>query len=539
MFARKTSFLLVLLLSVPLLYAQQKYALVIGNGNYTGISRLNNPKNDANGMETALRNLGFTVEKVLDGNLEQMERAVQNLSGKLRTSRNSYGFFFYAGHGVQANGENYLIPTEASNILNETHLRQRAVSLQFVLDSMSEAGNELNMIVLDACRDNPFGWSRSGSRGLTVVSRAPSGSIVMYATGANSVADDGTGQNGLFTGQLLNNLRTQGLSVFEIFDKTMGDVSRVTNGRQQPELSLRFAGASSIYLGGRPSPAPAPAPTPAPQPAPTPAVRPTPQPSPTPQPVSNNMVRINGGTFTMGSPTNEPGRYDWDWESPQHQVTVSDFYMGKYEVTQKEYREVMGTNPSKFKGDNLPVDNVSWYDAIEFCNKKSQREGLTPAYAIDKSRSDPNNKNSDDNVKWVVTWNRNANGYRLPTEAEWEYACRAGTTTAYHTGASITNNTGWYWDNSGNMTHPVGQKSANAWGLYDMHGNVWEWCWDWYGAYSSGAQTNPSGASSGSGRVNRGGSWLISGAGVRSARRAGDLPSWINSMGFRLVRNAQ
>ena len=257
--ARKSPLLSVLLFSVVLLtpqtlFAQQKYALVIGNSNYSGISRLTNPVNDANDMEAALKGLGFTVEKVLNGSLEQMERAVQNLSGRLAASRNSYGFFFYAGHGVQANGENYLIPIQANNIQNETNLRQRAVSLQFVLESLSEAGNELNMIVLDACRDNPFGWSRSGSRGLTVVSRAPSGSIVMYATGANAVADDGTGRNGIFTGQLLNNLKTQGLSVFEVFDKTMGDVGKVTNGKQQPELSLRYSGAASAYLGQRPAP---------------------------------------------------------------------------------------------------------------------------------------------------------------------------------------------------------------------------------------------------------------------------------------------
>ena len=536
---KKALLLFVVLLIAPVLFAQQKYALVIGNANYTGISRLNNPINDANGMETALRNLGFTVEKVLDGNLEQMERAVQNLSRRLGASRNSYGFFFYAGHGVQANGENYLIPREAGNILNETHLRQRAVSLQFVLDSMSEAGNELNMIVLDACRDNPFGWSRSGSRGLTVVSQAPSGSIVMYATGANSVADDGTGQNGLFTGQLLNNLRTQGLSVFEIFDRTMGDVSRVTNGKQQPELSLRFSGASSVYLGARPSPAPTPAPapqptpavrptpaptpqpTPAPQPAPTPTVRPTP--APAPQPVSNNMVRIQGGTFMMGSPANESGRRND--EGPQRQVTVSSFYMGKYEVTQKEYQEIMGTNPSKFKGDNLPVETVSWYDVIGYCNRRSQREGLTPAYTVNGTN---------------VTWNRNANGYRMPTEAEWEYACRAGTVSAYNTGANISDNTGWYTANSGETTHPVGQKPANAWGLYDMHGNISEWCWDIYANYPSGVQTDPIGASSGANRIYRGGSYASPALINRSTSRGATGPSGrAPSSGFRVVRNAQ
>ena len=232
--------------------APQKYALVIGNSNYSGISSLRNPVNDANDMEAALSALGFTVEKVLDGSLEQMEDAVLGLRRRLGGSRNTYGFFFYAGHGVQSGGDNYLIPVAANNIRSETQLRDRAVSLQFVLESLGEAGNELNMIVLDACRDNPFGWGRSGSRGLSVVGRAPSGSIVMYATGANSTAADGTGRNGLFTTYLLSNLKTPGLSVFEVFDKTMGDVISITGGGQHPELSLRFAGATSAYLGTSP-----------------------------------------------------------------------------------------------------------------------------------------------------------------------------------------------------------------------------------------------------------------------------------------------
>jgi len=263
--------------------------------------------------------------------------------------------------------------------------------------------------------------------------------------------------------------------------------------------------------------------------------------------VPSNMVRIEGGAFTMSSPANEVSR---DSDEVQHRVTVSAFYMSKYQVTQAEYESVMRTNPSNFKGANLPVENVSWYNAVEYCNALSQREGLDPAYTIDKSRSDPNNKNEYDNLKWLVTRNPNANGYRLPTEAEWEYVCRAGTTTPFITGNNITTSQANYdgnypYNNNAKGTYrekttPVGSFAANRWGLYDMHGNVWEWCWDWYGDYKNEVQTNPRGPDSGASRVIRGGSWYNYARGIRSANRNIRDPSLRNgssSIGFRLVRN--
>jgi formylglycine-generating enzyme required for sulfatase activity len=239
--------------------------------------------------------------------------------------------------------------------------------------------------------------------------------------------------------------------------------------------------------------------------------------NPTPN-VPSDMVRINGGSFMMGSPASEAGRQS---NEVQHQVTVSGFYLGKYEVTQKEYQAVMGTNPSNRKGDNLPVERVTWYDAVNYCNARSRNEGLTPAYTV-----------SGENV----TWDRSTNGYRLPTEAEWEYACRAGTTTPYSSGSSV-DGAAWYRSNSGSATHPVGTKQANAWGIYDMHGNVYEWCWDWYGDYSSGAQTDPMGASSGTTRVIRSMSWNDPGQYLRSAYRDYFSPSAsYYTLGFRLLR---
>jgi uncharacterized caspase-like protein len=203
----------ILLLTCPsVLFGQQKYALVIGNAKYSGISPLKNSTNDANDMEAALKRLGFTVEKVLDGKFDKMENAIDNFIRKLGSDKNTYGFFFYAGHGVQSKGDNYLIPVDAVNIKTEAHLGQMAVSLQTILENIERAGNEFNMIVLDACRDNPYTWaSRSGgsSRGLARVSRDPAGSYVMYATQSNSTADDNVyGKNGLFTGHLVSNCKS-------------------------------------------------------------------------------------------------------------------------------------------------------------------------------------------------------------------------------------------------------------------------------------------------------------------------------------------
>jgi uncharacterized repeat protein (TIGR02543 family) len=248
-----------------------------------------------------------------------------------------------------------------------------------------------------------------------------------------------------------------------------------------------------------------------------------------------NMVWINPGTFTRNSYT----------------ITLtSGFYMGKYTVTQEQYQAVMGNNPSYFSSSpasgetqsKRPVEQVSWYDAIVFCNKLSISEGLTPAYSINGS-TDPAIwgivPTSSSNATWdaaqVVA---GSTGYRLPTEAQWEYACRAGTTTTWSFGdnQSDLTNYAWYWDNSNEKTHEVGKKLPNAWGLYDMHGNVWEWCWDWWGSLPNTAQIDPTGAASGSDRLVRGGGWYVSAEGTASADRGNGYPDDRLDFGFRLLR---
>ena len=236
--------------------------------------------------------------------------------------------------------------------------------------------------------------------------------------------------------------------------------------------------------------------------------------------LADDMIWINGGTFTMGSPAAESGRSGN--EGPQRQVTLSSFYIGRYEITQAEYQEIMGANPSSFKGQDLPVETVSWFDAIDYCNRRSEKEGLIPVYTISGNS---------------VRWNENANGYRLPSEAEWEFACRAGSQTPFYTGTSV-NEAGWHSGNSGGRTHPVGTKQPNSWGLYDMHGNVLEWCWDWLGTYSGEAQTDPRGAISGSSRVYRGGCFRFEAHQSRSAFRFGNHPNLrVFLVGLRVARS--
>ena len=228
-------------------------------------------------------------------------------------------------------------------------------------------------------------------------------------------------------------------------------------------------------------------------------------------PLDLEMVWIAPGSFTMGSPVDEPDRNKA--EGPQHAVTLTKgFWLGRTEVTQRQYAAVTGTNPSRFKdvGENAPVEEVSWLEAVQFCQELTSREHaagrLPEGYA-----------------------------FSLPTEAQWEYACRAGTTGAY---AGNPEAMAWHKGNSGESTHQVATKKPNAWGLYDMYGNVLEWCLDWYGNYKPGAQTDPSGPESGYFRMSRGGSWRVDV--FRSASRAGGSPGRRDyTIGFRLALIAQ
>jgi len=261
------------------------------------------------------------------------------------------------------------------------------------------------------------------------------------------------------------------------------------------------------------------------QPAKTPTAqaKESPIPTPTGTDPKPQIVQISSGRFMMGDKN--------EIDAAPHEVVVNAFAIDKYLVTQEQYQKVMGANPSRWKGEKNPVEQVRWSDAVKFCNKRSELEGLQPCYDL-------------------KTWacNFEANGYRLPTEAEWEYACRAGATTAYFFGdtPSKLGDYAWFAKNAGGHPRPVGQKQPNSWGLYDMCGNVWEWCNDFYNVdyYKETPRDNPRGPSTGENKVVRGGAWRVSAESCRSGYRYNESPGYsdvcfgYDIYGFRCVRKA-
>ncbi len=588
----------------------------MGNSAYRNGGGLKNPVNDVSAMAKVLDVLGFEVKKLTDCTQNEMRKAMDEFG--LRMKNQEVGLFFYAGHGVQVGGKNYLVPVDCCRMDYPNQVDYNCVDVGRLLANMENAGAGTNIVILDACRDNPFrrSWSQgSQDKGLAFMN-APSGSFIAYATSPGRTAADGSGTNGLYTSALLKYIAAPGIKIEDVFKKGRIDVRRQSNGGQTPWESTSLQGDFYFAaLGNRPAASAFTRPsgdvghtppkisglgdkdavirereaaraewsqwqsrmadgyaraqgyeknnalTPSEketvwqkfstawsaenpysiedetmrtrakerilywQAQSTVAMGSTPKKSSGDnrswtEPVTGmEFVWVEGGCFQMGD-TFGDGRSD---EKTVHKVCVDGFWMERYEVTQAEYRKMMGENPSGFKGVRRPVESVSWDDAKKFISALNRRSSKT---------------------------------FALPTEVQWEYAARErGKKVRFGTGRNTIgpdeanfNAESEYkksYSRSGvyrQKTMDVGSFSPNSLGLYDMAGNVWEWCEDAcnLNAYSKHVQNNPVITKGswfhGTIRRLRGGSWSDLPMRVRCAYHDGYIPSWRDRRGgFRLV----
>jgi formylglycine-generating enzyme required for sulfatase activity len=466
--------------------AEPRIALVIGNSKYGGdLPKLTNPANDAELMAGTLKKLGFEVIKVQDADLARMKRAIVDFGTKLQNAgATAVGLFYYAGHGMQVGGENYLIPLNA-NIQKAADTDLEAVDAQSILKQMEFAGNALNIVILDACRNNPLSRGmRSADQGLARMD-APMGSFIAYSTAPGATAADGTGKNSPYTLALAKAMTKPGIPIEEAFRDARVEVIAATQKEQVPWESSSLTGAFSFNPGARTAEAAAVAPAPAPAPAePAPSAK-TPDPAP---PAGGKgctncpaMVAIKGGTFLMGSPDDEDDRSEN--EGPQKKIAIKPFSIGKYPVTVGQFAEFI--KATKYK----PTDECD----TERTNKMRAANWTDPE-VLDQGENQPvvcvNWKDATAYAEWLAE--TSGKPYRLPSESEWEYAARAGVTEAHywsdasgacayaniadkaakreHSNWSITD-----CDDRFAGTGPVGSLKPNAFGLYDMLGNVKQW----------------------------------------------------------------
>ncbi|MDG4583860.1 MAG: SUMF1/EgtB/PvdO family nonheme iron enzyme [Candidatus Competibacter sp.] len=472
--------LVALAVLVPLtVEAAERVALVIGNGGYAE-RPLKNPPNDARAMAALLRTLEFTVTEKTDLDLRGFRAQVnafldQSKEAELR-------LIYYSGHGANYESDNYLLPI-GHGVTHDYELPDQAYSVKTLLRGLKHRKG-ISVVLLDSCRNAPYSGDTKSlwddSKGMKPLQPNQTGVLIGYAADQGQTAsDNSSGSNSLYTKHLLKQLgQPRGLR--DILAQVRQGVYAESYNQQFPMTEDRLLG--DVYLAEPPS---------------------VTAPVASRQAYEPELARISGGCFQMGSPASEPGRSS---DERQHQVCVEAFEIGVYEVTQGQWKAVMGSNPSDFKnGDDYPVENVSWNDIQDYLGKLNQRTGQS---------------------------------YRLPSEAEWEYACRGGVAGQRYCGGEDVDRVAWYGKNSGNKTHPVGRKAANGFGLYDLSGNVWEWTCSVYDEDYGGAEQNCANNDITGPLAVRGGSWFSKPVWVRSAFRTWSAPTDRDSyLGFRLARS--
>lgn len=504
----------------------RRMALVLGNKAYLHTSTLKNSVNDANDVTEALRKLGFDVGKTLiDADYRQTMAAINEFVAKLLPG--DVVVFYYSGHGIGYAGKNYLLPIDA-DITCVERIDEHGIPLGRIMNWFEQKQVRTSFLFLDACRNVPnLKACQSSTRdittqqGLVRPTNNPRGSMIVFATEEGTTADDNlSGRNGLFTGELLKYLTRPNWGIRMILDSTTEAVEIRSRYLQAParydKLWGDFVFVKTVDGGA------------------TPQQTQTPMPAPiAPRIASTNFMSVKGGAFKMGTDNRS---YN---EKPAHEVNVGGFQVSRYEVMVDEWqtfcRDMQRPMPiipdtdlpqpdSYWRGrERHPITNITWLEAIEYANWLSQRQGLRKAYQIEEGN---------------VTWDQTANGFRLPTEAEWELAARGNDVDLPFAGGRFETEVGWVKENSNESTHTVGTKKANNNGLHDLTGNVWEWCWDWYDEYyyARSSKNSPVGAPVGSMRSIRGGSWLT-GNNTVTTRRGRSPHTQSTEIGFRLVRN--
>jgi formylglycine-generating enzyme required for sulfatase activity len=545
--------------------SERRVALVIGNAAYRHTAPLKNPVNDAQDIARVLKDLQFQVQLKTDATLETMADAIFTFGEQLKGG--GVGLFYYAGHGMQVKGENYLLPIDA-NIGREDEVKRKTINAREVLDKMDEAKSHLNLVFLDACRNNPFPRNvRAVSRGLADMIAA-SGTLLVFATTPDNVAEDGSGRNGTYTKHLLRYITQPGLEVGMLLRRVRTAVKDETGGRQVPwengsiEGEFYFAGTGGVSSV---TPLAASPPPPSPATGTQVAVGSYPQQPQTPPAtiVGNDgaeMMLVPAGEFNMGSDKDEidrllqggtnVNREFFDHEIPRHRVYLDGFYIDKHEVTNARFQQFVQATGHRTQAERDGSGYVYTGQTWEQVNGANWHAPRGPGSSIANLEQHPVVQVSREDARAYCAWA----GKRLPTEAEWEKAARGTEGQIYPWGNQFDGkranfcdtNCEFTWkDSTANdgyrYTAPVGsyEGGKSLYGAYDMAGNVWEWVADWYDKnyYRNSPIRNPQGPASGEQAVLRGGGWTDGALNVRAPDRGRFTPAIrIAFIGFRCAK---